>query len=188
MSGVSLATASRVLNPDSDYGVSEELRRRVLDAAKALDYSSNALARGLKRKRTRTVAVIVHDIRDPYFNETARGVTDAAEEADYLTFVCNTDRNPDVELRSVELVQEHRVAGVVFVGGGFDNARYRAELRRRLGAMRAYGGRAIALGPRADRMPAEVPDNEGGAREATAHLLALGHERIAFIGGPKGLR
>jgi LacI family transcriptional regulator len=185
---VSLATASRVLNPDSDYGVSPALRERVRAAAEELDYSSNALARGLKTQRTRTVAVIVHDIRDPYFNETARGVTDAAEEADYLTVICNTDRDLEMELKYVQLVQEHRVSGVLFVGGGFDNARYRAAMRRRLAAIRAYGGYAIALGPRGDRIPADVPDNTGGARAATEHLLELGHERIAFLGGPPGLR
>jgi LacI family transcriptional regulator len=80
------------------------------------------------------------------------------------------------------------VAGVLFVGGGFDDTRYRAAMRRRVAAIRGYGGYAIALGPRGDRMPADVPDNTGGARAATAHLIELGHERIAFLSGPPGLR
>lgn len=186
-SGVSVATASRVLNPHNDHPVSAELRERVLAAAAEFNYSVNALARGLKMLRTQTVAILVHDIRDPYFNECARGVTDAADAAGYLTVVCNSDRDRDKELRYVQLAYEQRVAGVLFAGSGFASARYRAQLRRQVAALQGYGAHAIALSPRRDRLPAEVPDNTGGARRATEHLLELGHERIAFIDGPAGL-
>ena len=60
---------------------------------------SNALARGLKVGSTDMVGIIVHDIRDPYFNECARGVTDVAEDAGFLSMICNSDREPDTELR-----------------------------------------------------------------------------------------
>jgi LacI family transcriptional regulator, galactose operon repressor len=188
LSGVSLASASRVLNPDSHHPVSDDVRERVLAAAAQLNYSSNALARGLKTRRTQTVAVIVHDIRDPYFNECARGVADVAEDAGYLTMICNSDRDPETEIRYVEMVQQHRVAGILFVGGGLESAAYRRAIKRQVEAIRAYGGHAIALGPRGDRLPAEVPDNQGGARIATEHLIELGHERIAYVDGPAGLR
>ena len=187
-SGVSPATASRVLNPHSEHPVSEQVRARVLATAEQLDYQVNALARGLKVQRTQTVAVIVHDIRDPYFNECARGVTDIADAAGYLTVICNSERDPEKELRYVRLTREHRMAGVLFVGGGFESSGYRAALRRQIAALREYGAHAIALGPRGDRLPAEVPDNRGGARLATEHLIELGHERIAFIDGPPSLR
>jgi LacI family transcriptional regulator len=187
-SGFSLATASRALNPDSSHPVSEATRRRVAEAADTLGYRLNALARGLKNRRSRTVGVIVHDIRDPYFNECARGVANAAESTGFLTFICNSDRRPETELRYVEMLQENRAAGVLFVGGGFENATYRAELRGHIAAIRDYGGEAIALGPRSDRLPAEVPDNRGGARQGTEHLIQLGHERIAYIDGPAGLK
>lgn len=183
-SGVSLATASRVLNPDSMHPVSEELRARVLATAEELNYTVNALARGLKIRRTNTVMVMVHDIRDPYFNEYARGVTDAADAVGYLTVVCNSDRDPDTELRYVQLGCNQRVSGIVFVGGGIDSEPYRRGMRQQLAVLEEYGGRAIALGPRRDRVPAEVPDNVGGARIAVEHLIELGHERIGFVNGP----
>ena len=183
-SGVSLATASRVLNPDSDHPVSAELRQRVLATAEELNYTVNALARGLKVRRTSSVLVMVHDIRDPFFNEFARGVTDAAETVGYLTVVCNSDRDPDTELRYVQLGINQRVAGIIFVGGGIDSERYRRGMRRLLAAIEEYGGRAVALGPRRDRLPAEVPDNVGGERAAVEHLVGLGHTRVGFINGP----
>ena len=183
-SGVSLATASRVLNPQSEHPVSPALRARVLAMAEELDYTVNALAQGLKVRRTRTVLVVVHDIRDPYFNEHARGVTDRAAAAGYLTVICNSDRDPDTELRYVQLGCDHRVSGIIFVGGGIDSERYRKGMRRRLAALADYGGKAVALGPRRDRLPAEVADNVAGARAAVEHLIELGHERIGFVNGP----
>ena len=183
-SGVSLATASRVLNPDNAHPVSAEVRERVLAAARDLNYNVNALARGVKVGRSQTVAVMVHDLCDPYFNLISRGVSDAAEEAGYLTLVCNTDRDPDTELRYVQLALEHRVAGILFVAGGFTSRRYATELRRQVAALEDYGGRAVALGPRGSGMAEETPDNVGGARAATEHLIELGHERIAFLDGP----
>jgi LacI family transcriptional regulator len=182
--GVSLATASRVLNPDNTHPVSDPVRARVLAAAERLNFSVNGLARGLKVKRTNTVAAIVHDFSDPYFNAVARGVSDAAEAAGYLTVLCNSSRDPDKELRYVGLAREQRVAGVLFAGGGFASRTYRDAMRTQIATLRSYGAHAIALEPRGARMPAEIPDNRGGARQGTEHLLALGHERIAFIDGP----
>jgi LacI family transcriptional regulator len=183
--GVSLATASRVLNPNNEHPVSDEVRARVLAAAASLNYSVNALARGLKVKRTRVFAAIVHDFRDPFFNTVARGVTNAAEAAGYLTVVCDSSRDPDKERRYVQLAQEQRVAGVLFVGGGLTSRSYREAMRQQIATLQSYGAHAIALEPRGSRMPAEIPDNRGGARRATDHLVGLGHERIAFIDGPE---
>jgi LacI family transcriptional regulator len=183
--GVSLATASRVLNPSNTHPVSDEVRARVVAAAERLNFSVNGLARGLKVKRAQTVAAIVHDFCDPYFNAVARGVTDAAEAAGYLTMLCNSSRDPDKELRYVQLAQEQRVAGVLFAGGGFASRSYRSAMRQQIGTLRGYGAHAIALEPRGARMPAEIPDNRGGALAATEHLLALGHRRIAFVDGPE---
>jgi LacI family transcriptional regulator len=183
--GVSLATASRVLNPNNEHPVSDEVRARVLAAAESLNYSVNALARGLKVKRTNVVAAIVHDFRDPFFNTVAAGVTDAAEAAGYLTVLCNSSRDPDKELGYVQLARQQRVAGVIFVGGGLTSRRYRDAMRQQVATLRSYGAHAIALEPRGARMPAEIPDNRGGAQRATDHLVGLGHQRIAFIDGPE---
>jgi LacI family transcriptional regulator len=84
----------------------------------------------------------------------------------------------------VQLAREQRVAGVLFAGGGFASRSYRTAMRRQIDTLRGYGAHAIALEPRGARMPAEIPDNRDGARQATEHLIALGHRRIAFIDGP----
>jgi LacI family transcriptional regulator len=99
--------------------------------------------------------------------------------------VCDSSRDPDKERRYVQLAQEQRVAGVLFVGGGLTSRSYREAMRQQIATLHSYGAHAIALEPRGSRMPAEIPDNRGGARRATDHLVELGHERIAFIDGPE---
>jgi len=186
-SGVSLSTASRVLNPASTHAVSEATRRRVQEVAEALDFHPNGIARSLQARRSLLIAIVVHDVRDPYFNECARAASDEAAASGYLSVICNTDRDVETELRYVQALRQNRVAGILFIGGGLEDATYQRDLARHLTAIRAYGGAAVALGPRGDRLPAEVPDNHGGARLAIRHLLSLGHRRVAFIDGPPGL-
>lgn len=185
---VSVATASRALDPASPHAVSAATRRRVQKAALELNFRPNGLARSFRTRRTRAIGVLVHDVRDPYFNECARGAGDAAETAGYLTFICNTDRDPDRELRYVQMLVDSRVSGILFVGGGFDERGYQRRLTSCIAELVGYGGAAVALGPRAGRLPAEIPDNKGGARLATDHLLEFGHRRIGLIDGPPRLR
>lgn len=78
--GVSLATASRVLN-GSTRAVSDDMRARVTAAARELNYVPNAHAQALVRATTRTVGVIVHDVSDPYFAEILRGIQRSAADA-----------------------------------------------------------------------------------------------------------
>ena len=119
LAGVSTATASRVVSA-SGYPVSPATRERVLEAAKALDYVPNALARGRLRSRIPMVAAIVHDITDPYFAEIVRGVEDAAASAGYLVITCSSERDAERERSYVRLLRSIRAAAVVFAGSGMD--------------------------------------------------------------------
>jgi LacI family transcriptional regulator len=102
--GVSPATASRVVS-EADYPVSAATRERVLEAARELDYVPNALARGLLKSRVPVVAVIVHDITDPYFAEVVRGVEDGASAAGYLVITCSSERDAERERSYVRLLR-----------------------------------------------------------------------------------
>ena len=115
LAGVSAATASRVVSA-SDYPVSAATRERVLEAARTLDYVPNALARGLLKSRVPVVAVIVHDITDPYFAEIVRGVEDAASVAGFLVITCSSERDAERERSYVRLLRSIRAAAVVFAG------------------------------------------------------------------------
>ena len=184
--GVSIATASRVLN-GSSHPVSDATRDRVLAAADELGYRPSELARALVKRTSRIVGVIVGDIVDPYFAEIARGVEDVAAGVGHLTMVCNADRRPAAELAHLGVLRDYHAAGVVFAGSGYERVAEAAALREAVAELRAAGSAVVALAPRDLDCPSVLVDNRGAARDATEHLLELGHRRIAFVEGPAGL-
>jgi LacI family transcriptional regulator len=185
---VSLTTASRALDPDNAHPVNARTRARVQAAAVRLSYRPNPMARALRTRRVPTIAIVVHDVSDPYFAEVVKGATSAASARGFLTVVCSSNRDPVTELRYVEMLCFSRASGVIFAGGGLEEARYRRAMAEYSRSISAYGGAIVALAPRAERWPAELADNRVGARLATEHLLGLGHLEIAMIGGPATIR
>ncbi len=186
LAGVSIATASRVIGA-ADYPVSPGARKRVLDAATALDYVPNALARGLLKQQIAVVGVIVHDITDPYFSEVVRGVEDAATPGDYLVITCSSDRSPEREGSYVRLLRSMRAAAVIFAGSGMDDPDHNQALRRHLDGIRANGAAVVHLSPHAFGSPEVGVDNAAGIARMVAALAELGHRRIAFLAGPTAL-
>jgi LacI family transcriptional regulator len=186
LAGVSTATASRVVS-SSAYPVAAETRARVLEAARTLDYVPNALARGLLKSRVPVVAVIVHDITDPYFAEVVRGVEDGASAAGYLVITCSSERDAERERSYVRLLRSMRAAAVVFAGSGLDDPALNEEIERHLAAMRASGAAVVHLSPHALGEPDVGVDNAAGVASIVAALVALGHRRIAFLAGPPAL-
>ena len=121
----------------------------MLDAARALDYVPNALARGLHKSHVPVVGVIVHDITDPYFAEVVRGVEDAASVGGFLVVTCSSDRIAERELSYVRLLRSMRAATVIFAGSGLTDPVLNAEVARHVAAMRAYGAAVVHLSPHA---------------------------------------
>jgi LacI family transcriptional regulator len=186
LAGVSTATASRVVS-SADYPVSAATRARVLDAARELDYVPNALARGLLKSQIPMVAVIVHDITDPYFAEVVRGVEDAASPAGYLVITCSSERDAERETSYVRLLRSMRAASVIFAASGLDDPASNEEMERHLTAMRADGAAVVHLSPHALGAADVGVDNEAGMASMVAALVELGHREIAFLAGPSTL-
>jgi LacI family transcriptional regulator len=184
--GVSIATASRVIGA-TDYPVSLATRTRVLEAARALDYVPNALARGLLKSQIAVVGVVVHDITDPYFSEVVRGVEDAAAPDGYLVIACSSDRSSERERSYVRLLRSMRAAAVIFAGSGIDDPVANEELGRHLAGIRENGSAVVHLSPHAFGAPQVGVDNPAGIAAMVAALAALGHRQIAFIAGPTAL-
>jgi LacI family transcriptional regulator len=182
--GVSVATASRVLN-GSTRVVNPELKARVMDAARLLRYVPNAHAQALVRERSAVVGVIVHDVSDPYFAEITRGIQRCASEARRLVLICNSYREPDRELELVRLLHGQRVEALILAGSGLNDRSYIQTLIQQIDAFGAAGGHTALIGRHAIPGSAVIPDNSGGAR-ATAHMLfELGHRRFGVVSGPE---
>src|SRR6266700_4769479 len=142
LAGVSVASASRVLSKSS-YPVSLSTREKVLHAAQELNYVPNSLARNLRAQRSFLLAVLVGDNTDPYFAEIMRGVEEVANEAGYLTILCNSDRNPAKELHYLRILQDYRADGVIFAGGALNEPGHPEQLERIVQSMVDRGGAVV---------------------------------------------
>jgi LacI family transcriptional regulator len=184
--GVSIATASRVLNRSS-HPVAEKTRAKVLAAAEELGYSPSALARALVTQRSRIIGVIVGDIVDPYFAEITRGIEDVGAKAGYLTIVCNADRRTELEQEQLRLLIDYHAEGVIFAGSGYAADERGAELGALVDRARSRGMNVLSLATRDLECPRVLVDNRAAAFDLTDYVISLGHRRLAFIGGPAGL-
>lgn len=181
---VSITTASRVLS-GSNHPVKEEKRSRIIKAAQDLNYSPSPIARAMVTGSTRIVGVIVGDATDPYFAWIVRGVEDVARAQGYLVIVCNSDRDPDVELSYLRILNDYKVDGVIFAGGGLKDESYLIEIRKMINAFQDRKAVFVSLGKHLFPSFPVVVDNRGIVKAAMEYLFNLGHLRIAYISGPK---
>jgi LacI family transcriptional regulator, galactose operon repressor len=184
--GVSLATASRVLN-GSTRQVSDELRDRVVGSAQELGYLPNAAAQALARNSSVLVGLVVHDISDPYFSSIAAGVTRIAEEAGLVVVLGTTGRDPEREVDLLYTLRAHRARAVVIAGSRTTDRGSTGRLAAEIEAFAAQGGRVACVSQA--RIPTDtvVPSNRAGARALARELAALGHKRFAVLAGPSNL-
>jgi LacI family transcriptional regulator len=169
--GTSRSTASRALSGNG-Y-VAADIRARVLAAAERIGYVPDALARTLKGRTSKLVGLLVSDLRNQFYAELAAGVELELHEAGYQLVLVDSHGDPQQELTGAKAFVAMRAAGVVLTpaGGGA------TELLVERGVCVVEADRRSGA-PRCDCV---VIDNERGAREATAHLLELGHKRIALL-------
>ncbi len=177
-SGVSPMTVSRVVTGSAR--VRPATRQRVEEAIAALGYVPNHLARGLSRQKTGALALIVPDFADPFFTLILRGAEDLARRAGYRVILCNTGGDLEREDAYLEDMVAHRVDGLLIAP---ISDRSRANLRR-LGPHRTP---FVLIDRSIPGIEADVVqgDSVDGARQLTAHLIALGHTRIAHITEPQ---
>lgn len=181
--GVSVPTASRVLS-GSSYPVIDELRVRVKEAARELDYVPNAQAQGLLRGNTGTIGVLVGDVGDPYFSEIVNGIHERATAENLLVTICHTERDLDRELGYFRMLQSHRAHSVILAGSGLNDQDYRAGIDARVRSYRASGGRVVAIGTPVVDVDRVLVDNREGGHRLGKYLADLGHREIALISGP----
>jgi len=170
--GVSISTVSRALaSPDR---VAAPTRERVRAAADELGYRPNRAASVLRAGRTGAYGLVVPDLANPYFAAVAKGAQARARERGAGLFVVDTEENPDLEAEVLTSLAP-QTDGVVLCSP-------RAVDR----ALAVLGERPVVLvNHEADGVPAVETDHAAGMRRALEHLRALGHRRIAYVGGPE---
>jgi LacI family transcriptional regulator len=175
--GVAPITVSRVIN-NSGY-VSQSTRQRVEAAVKELGYVPNTIARGLRSKRTHTLALIVTDITNPYFTSMARGVEDAAGACNYTVIYCNTDESEAKEEKYANMLAQRQVDGVLLVPSCGNETTIKF--------LESNDIDVVVLDRRISGVRSDIvcSDSENGANRLVKLLIGLGHKRIAIITGQK---
>lgn len=169
--GTSPSTASRAISGNG-Y-VSEAARARLLEAAERLGYVPNASARALKQRRGRAVGVVVSDLGNPFYGRLAGAIEQTLREADYQMVLLGDNSAPEEELAGARTFLAMRAPGVIMTPVG----KKAATLLTRHGVPVVEVDRRLSPG----RCDSVVIDNERGARDATSHLLELGHRRVALL-------
>lgn len=172
--GVSVGTVSNVLN--NPGRVAAATRGRVAAAIEELHFVRSAAAHQLRAGISRAVGAIVLDVGNPFFTEVIRGVEDVLAEADRILITCSSDSDPVRERRYLRMLEEQGVSGVLITPSGRDLT----QVER----IRAGGIPTVLLGRRAPAGSAVcsvAADDVKGGELAGAHLLALGHRRIALV-------
>ncbi|MDR7434127.1 MAG: LacI family DNA-binding transcriptional regulator [Armatimonadota bacterium] len=178
--GVSVATVSRVVN-ESAHKVREETRQRVLEAIQALGYQPNDVARGLKKRTSHTIGLIVPDISNPFYPAIARGIEDVANAHGYAIVLCNTYEDLAKEREYLSLLRRRWVDGLIFATSGVNTKHLQWLRGHRVPVV------LVARDVEGLEIDAVLVDNFRGAYLAVQHLIGLGHRRIGFIGGPSTL-
>ncbi|HHY63236.1 MAG TPA: LacI family DNA-binding transcriptional regulator [Bacillota bacterium] len=178
--GVSASTVSRTLN--NKGRISAETRRRVIEAARELEYPVSADA-GLSRRRTNRIGILfdrrLHSlVADPFYGLVMVGVEEWLRDEGYQVFFSTfSDREADMAMIS-EFAAERPVDGLIMAGCDIDLDCIRKAV---------FMGMPLVLVDNnivEPKVPCVMTDNTAGAREAVEHLISLGHEEIGFVSGP----
>ena len=176
--GVSHSTVSRALNRSSL--VNERTLARICQMAEEMEYRPNVIAQGLKRKGTKTIALVVPDIANPYFITLAIGVQEKMRTFGYHMILANTNRDLETEAEEIKVLCHRMIDGLVICPLSEASVECLSYLRAQ-----KVPFVVVSRDVKGIAAPVVLPDDFYGAYLATAHLADLGHTRIAHIAGPQ---
>lgn len=172
---MSAMTVSNVLNRRP--GASRETRRRVMAVVERLGYVPNVAARGLKAGRTGLIGVLTLDLTTQYALEIVRGIADELADVELEVLISASYQDATREYERVAFLAGGLVDGIVLIAPQLES--------RTVEVLKQRGRATVVVDPRRHDvgLPRIVVDDYAGMRRAAEHLLELGHERIAFLGG-----
>ena len=176
---VSISTVSHVVN--RTRFVSDKARTDVEAAIRALDYVPSAVARSLKSNTTKTLGMLIPNCSNPYFAEIVRSVEDHCFASGYTLILCNTDDAPRRQSVYLKVLAEKRVDGLIIISTG--------EASDLHDLLQGLTTPTVLLDREVTHVHCDLVETAHlqGGQMATEHLVALGHRRIACIGGPADL-
>lgn len=175
IAGVSIATVSRAINEPGK--VADETRRRVTQAVAQTGYTTNAMARSLRMRRSKMILILAPDVGDPNFSNILVGLETEASKRGYGVLIGNTQNDPARETDYLRFISSNQADGLILFTGhlpyGFGNEGGESRLPPMVAVNEPVSNSDV---------PFVGVDNFEGSRVAAEHLISQGHRRIAFIG------
>lgn len=172
LSGVSIATVSRVLN--NFPHINPATKERVLKVIREKNYRPDQLARSLSTGKTNNVGFVLIDISNPFYSPIIRAIEERVEKENYNLFLCNTEHSSEKESKYINALVENRISGLII-----------SPLQRRWDYLKLLKSRKIPFvllcTSSHDKCDCVDVDNVRGAYNAVSHLIKLGHKKIAYI-------
>jgi LacI family transcriptional regulator len=182
--GVSLRTASRVLNDDPK--VAQQTRARVQAVMRDLRYTPDSMARSLRAGTDATVGLIVESVADPFFSELVEAVEISASGVGKSVLVASTRRDAQRERELIGQMLQRRVSGLLLVPAGGDHS-WLAD--QQADDLAGTSSPVVLVDRAAEGLRADVVkiDDRKAAADAVKHLVDHGHRRIAYVGDLPGI-
>ena len=178
---VSPATVSRVLTNSAN--VRKDKKDRVEALIEKYHFKPNALAKGLSDTKSKTIGMIVADIRNPYYSELFVLCEEEAKKHGYTMLVCNSLGDIELEIQQFDMLQQHQVAAIIHLGGAVDDvktkSKYVAKLKQVLKTTPVVIGGMRSV----DKVHYVMIDADKATELLMNHLLSQGHRKIAVVGG-----
>lgn len=174
LAGVGKMTVSRLLSGSAN--VSTETAERVQRAIRMLNYQPNELARSLRSPHSKTIALILPYLYDPFFATCAHAVSTVATQHGYSVLITTSDEKTDVEQKQATLMLRRRIDGMIIIPAPNEDDYLRSK---------EFESVPIVTLDRPavhSRFDSVLVNNRAGSRAGVAHLVEHGHKRIAFLG------
>jgi DNA-binding LacI/PurR family transcriptional regulator len=179
LAGVSYQTVSNVVNGETR--ITDETRRKVLEAIETLGYQPHAAARSLRSGKSKIIGLMIPDAHNPHFWDSVAGAEDEANRHGYSILLATTTMDPERERKAFNALVEQRPDGIIPMFTYPEN--FIEDLhtlkRKRLPVAISFSGAPM---PEVE-VDVVWAHFELAARELMDHLLGLGHQRIAMIWG-----
>jgi len=177
VAGTSVATVSRVLS-NSDYPLSKEIRKKVMDTAKKMDYSPNLVGRMLKTSESRDIGVIIPNISNPFYPQLVQGIETEAKKHGFNILLCNSFRDVSNEKKYIESMYQKQIKGIIL-----------STIREKHGFLKKLcenGLKIVGFDQNFEDFQCSKIgfDFISGAIIAIDYLVSMGHKKIAFATSP----
>jgi DNA-binding LacI/PurR family transcriptional regulator len=178
---LSPSTVSRALRDHPD--ISPSTKKRVVSLANKLEYHPNSIAQSLQTKKTKTIGVIVPEIKQPFFAAVINGIEEFAYAAGYTIIVCQSNETYEREVFYTRSLVSLRVAGMLVSLSQATHSFDHFKMLQRRNVPVVFFDRV------SDEIEASkvVVDDYKGAFDIVEHLIKSGYRQIAHLAGPKNL-